>query len=314
MPVIAVAGGTAGIGRTFVEEIIATGKHEVVILSRQRDPELEITIGARILSTDYASVEILAHLLEDNKIHTVISALSFRNQGNTPPDVQLVLAADASKTTKRYIANNWGVPIKEGDEVRMAPMAFKVEALKAAKQAKDLEYVSFYTGFFLDYWGMPVVKSHMRPAVMVIDIAHGAAAIPGDGNTPVAFTHTSDVARYVSAALDLEKWESGYNLSADKVTWKKFLALAENACGTEFKVTYDDAEKLKAGQVTELPTQVNAGLFATEDAYRKLLAATHLRMDSGMFDFDEGRKARDAFPSITPKTVKSLLEEAWGRA
>lgn len=35
MPVVAVAGGTGGIGRTIVEEIVATGKHEVKILSRK---------------------------------------------------------------------------------------------------------------------------------------------------------------------------------------------------------------------------------------------------------------------------------------
>lgn len=113
----------------------------------------------------------------------------------------------------------------------MPPMAPKIESLKVARRAKDLEYTSFYTGFFLDYWGIPTVKSYMSPAIMVLDIAHNAAAIPGSGNTPLAFTHTSDVAKYVAAALDLEKWEPGYNLSADKVTWNEFLALAENVRG-----------------------------------------------------------------------------------
>lgn len=110
-------------------------------------------------------------------------------------------------------------------------MAPRIEASKAAKQAKDLEYTSFYTGFFLDYWGMPAVKSYMRPAVMVLDVAHNAAAIPASGNTPLAFTHTSDVAKYVAAALTLEKWEPAYNLTADKVTWNEFLALAEDVRG-----------------------------------------------------------------------------------
>ncbi|KAI1162027.1 NAD(P)-binding protein [Nemania serpens] len=314
MPVIAVAGGSGGIGRIIVEGILATGKHEVKILSRQRNPELENSIGATVLAVDYSDTEALTQILEGHNVHTLISALTYRTQGSAAPELQLVLAADASKTTRRYVANNWGVPFKEGDELIMPPMAPKIESLKVARRAKDLEYTSFYTGFFLDYWGIPTVKSYMSPAIMVLDIAHNAAAIPGSGNTPLAFTHTSDVAKYVAAALDLEKWEPGYNLSADKVTWNEFLALAENVRGTKFDVAYDDVEKLKAGQVTELPAQVNAGLFSAGDAYRKFLAFTHLLMANGKFNIDEGRHAKDVFPEIRPKTVKSLLEEAWKSA
>ncbi|KAI8623005.1 NAD(P)-binding protein [Xylariaceae sp. FL1651] len=311
MPVIAVAGGTGGIGRTIVEEILATGNHEVKILSRQPNPELEALIGATILAVDYSNIKVLTQVLEDNNVHTLISTLTFRVQEGVPPEVQLVLAADASKTTKRYVANNWGVPIKEGDDILMPPMAFKVDALKALKLAKDLTYTSFYTGFFLDYWGIPTVKSHMTPGTMVVDIPHNAAAIPGSGNTPVAFTHTRDVAKYVAAAMDLEKWDTGYNLTADKVTWNEFIALAENARGTKFNVAYDDVEKLKAGQVTELPAQLKAGLFGTGDMYRKFLAAAYLLMENGKFNVSDGTKAVDVFPGIKPKTVKSLLEEAW---
>lgn len=113
----------------------------------------------------------------------------------------------------------------------MPPMAPKVEASRAVRQAKDLEYTNFYTGFFLDYWGIPAVKSYMKPAVMVLDIAHNAAAIPGSGDTHLAFTHTTDVGKYVAAAMDLDKWEPGYNLSADRITWNEFLALAEGVRG-----------------------------------------------------------------------------------
>ncbi|KAJ2990577.1 hypothetical protein NUW58_g2875 [Xylaria curta] len=227
MPVVAVAGGTGGIGRAIVEGILATGKYEVKTLSRRRNPELEALIGVTILATDYHNVGALTQVLEDHNVHTVISALTFSSPEGVPPELQLVLAADASKTTKRYIANNWGVPLTEEYESLMGSMAFKVECLKALKEAKDLTYTSFYNGVFLDYWGMPTVTSFMKPTIMVLDIANAAAAIPGSGNTPIAFTHTSDIAKYVAAVLDLDTWEPGYNISADKVTWNEFLALAE---------------------------------------------------------------------------------------
>ncbi|KAI0403795.1 NAD(P)-binding protein [Xylaria palmicola] len=315
MPVIAVAGGTGGIGRSIVEEILATKKHEVKILSRQPNPALEASIGAAIIGVDYSNVEALTHVLEANNVHTLISTLTFRSQeGVVSPDGQLVLAADASKPTKRYVSNNWGVPVKEGDELRMPPQAFKVEVLRALKQATDLEYTSFYTGIFLDYYSMPAVKSHMKPTVLVIDVAHAAASIPGTGDTPISFTHTTDVAKYVAAALDLDRWESAYNLSADKVTWKEFLSLAERVRGTKFAVAYDDLEKLEAGNITELPGQAGYDLSGAGAAVRKFLAAGNLLMESGHFDINEGESAKKVFPWIKPKTVKSLLEEAWKEA
>lgn len=83
----------------------------------------------------------------------------------------------------------------------------------------------------MDYWGIPGVKSNMLPVVFCIDIPHKAAAIPGDGNTPVIFTHTTDVAKYVAASLDLEEWDPVSHVIGDRVTWNEFLQLAEEATG-----------------------------------------------------------------------------------
>jgi hypothetical protein len=53
----------------------------------------------------------------------------------------------------------------------------------------------------MDYWGNPTVKSRMGPITLFVDIANNAAAIPGTGNEPVVFSHTSDVAKLVAASL-----------------------------------------------------------------------------------------------------------------
>jgi hypothetical protein len=46
----------------------------------------------------------------------------------------------------------------------------------------------------------------MGPLPIIIDVANNAAAIPGSGNVPVAFTHTTDVANFTAKLLNLEKW------------------------------------------------------------------------------------------------------------
>lgn len=72
----------------------------------------------------------------------------------------------------------------------------------------------------------------MSQFVLFLDIPNNAAAIPGSGNTPSAFTHTKDVGKFVAASLDLEKWEPDTFIIGDKVTWNEFLQHAEAAKGT----------------------------------------------------------------------------------
>ena len=88
-----------------------------------------------------------------------------------------------------------------------------------------------YAGFLTDYYATPSIKTYMAPMVAVIDLEHDTAAIPGSGHTPVAFIHTFDLAKYVDAALDLEKWEPEYYVIGDKLTWNEFVKHVEAARG-----------------------------------------------------------------------------------
>ncbi|KAI0158101.1 NAD(P)-binding protein [Xylariaceae sp. FL1272] len=314
MPVVAVAGGTSSIGRSIVEAIVESGKHEVIVLTRKLNPELQDVLKVKFITVDYFDHEGLVTCLEENEIHTLISAMTFKPTHGAIPEVQLIIAADASKATQRYVFNNWGCPIEDGDELRMPIQAFKVDALKALRQTKDLEHTQFYPGFFADYWCMPAVKTYIEAAAWVVDIPNNAAVIPGDGTTPVGFTYTMDVAKYVAAALDLEKWEPEYNLVADKKTWKEFLSLVEDARETKFKVTYDSVESLKAGKPTPLPAHVEAGLFAEGSPVPQLMCFGCLLLVDGKFDVKRGRVAREVFPDIHARTVKELLDSAWKKA
>lgn len=63
---------------------------------------------------DYSDVEALTRALEENNIHTVVSALQMLEAGGSVSrEVELIRAADASKTTKRMISSNWGPPNTE---------------------------------------------------------------------------------------------------------------------------------------------------------------------------------------------------------
>lgn len=111
-----------------------------------------------------------------------------------------------------------------------SPLKGKLLAAEKLKSS-GLEYTLVSNGFFMDYYGLPKVKSYLQPFVFAVDIANSTAAIPGSGNVPVAFTHTLDVAKYVAALIGEEKWNERSIIIGDKLTWNDLVSLAETTKG-----------------------------------------------------------------------------------
>lgn len=67
-----------------------------------------------IIVVDYADIKGVAKALEENNIHTLISAMTMvPSDGSSPKEVELIRAADASQTTKRMVSSDWGLPHTE---------------------------------------------------------------------------------------------------------------------------------------------------------------------------------------------------------
>ena len=322
------------------------------------NPELEAELKTPIIVVDFADVESLTRVLEDNNIHTVVSAINMLHLvhlgGHGPREIELIRAADASKTTKRMISSDWGPPhIKEYDlpprpplflgafnanmtrrhESQLASVGPKFLAKEELKKVTDLETTYVQHGFFLDYYGLPNIRSHMAPALMILDIPNDAAAIPGSGNTAVMFPHTTDVAKFVTLMLDLDKWDSVTYVEGDRVTWNEFVHLAEEAKGerhpllptlrpgavanyvpgTKFNVKYDSVESLEKGETTELPGQLAIYPFFPKEALQGMAATFGLWFEQGVLGFMPEKSLNEQFPEVTTWKVKDFLQEAWGK-
>jgi hypothetical protein len=83
----------------------------------------------------------------------------------------------------------------------------------------------------MDYFGMPKIPSHLSPFVLLLDMAGNAAAVPGNGETKVTFTHTSDIGHFVAASIDLVKWEPLSVVIGDMMTVNEAVAVAEEVKG-----------------------------------------------------------------------------------
>ncbi len=122
MAVLAIAGGTGGVGKTVVEQLSLHGAHHTVyILTREVDmtplgsqrghgdisltlhhqiPPKPILEHARFLKVDYGHVDSLTKTLQDHKIDTVISTINLETDAGSQAQLGLIEAADNSSTTR----------------------------------------------------------------------------------------------------------------------------------------------------------------------------------------------------------------------
>ena len=107
---------------------------------------------------------------------------------------------------------------------------YKIAAIDKLR-VTSLEYTSFLTGVFLDYFGMPHAPTYLSGLSIIVDVVNMKAAIPGKGNTPIVFTYTADVATFVAASLDLAAWPEKSVIAGDKITSNQLVGLVEKARG-----------------------------------------------------------------------------------
>lgn len=63
------------------------------------------------MQVEYGNAEMLAKALEENNVHTVLSALNFLEGGSHQDN--LIWAADRSRCTKRFVPSLWNTPITQ---------------------------------------------------------------------------------------------------------------------------------------------------------------------------------------------------------
>ncbi|KAL6230070.1 hypothetical protein BDW75DRAFT_234693 [Aspergillus navahoensis] len=272
MTIIAVAGGTGKLGRAIVEALRDTTSHSVYILTRKADDDQAKELGIPLLLADYSDVESLANVLESNKINTVVSAISVIDDATSTAQLNLIEAAERSSSTKRFIPSEYGIrhaglfPTIKG----------KLAAAARLRSTTSLEYTFVSNGFFLDFFGMPRVKTYLdHQLVFAVDVANNVAAIPGSGDVPIVFTHTFDVK------------------------------------GVKFNITHDSEEMLKSSKITELPSHSASYSFLPKEKLQAILSAFGRWTIAGDFDMPEEGSLNQRFPEIKPRNVRDVLEEGW---
>lgn len=305
MTVIAVAGGTGGVGKTIVEKLLDS-KFDVVVLSRSQGLSSQNIQNVQI---NYEDIPSMARVLERHNIHTIISAIGLVSDETSQSQLNLIEAAEKSASTKRFIPSEYSF-VQTTDLLPIDPsIQYWLDAADRLK-ACGLQYTRVIPGFFMDYWGMPHIQTHLQPFTFGIDISSGAAAIPGDGNNVICMTYTYDMATYLVKVLDLDEWPEFTVIVGDEVTYNQVLGMAEEFTGKKFKVTYDSLEQIKSGDVT-VPPQPE-GMEYSSDELKEATALVSRLTVNNVFQLP-GDRLNTRFPEVKPITMRQFLQNAWNR-
>ncbi|KAF4250708.1 hypothetical protein CNMCM8980_010649 [Aspergillus fumigatiaffinis] len=310
MVIVAVAGGTGGVGKTIVETLVQNSQHQVIVLTRS-EPRSDHTLDrTRQVQVDYDDIPSLIQVLEQHAVHTIISAIGIFDATTSQSQLNLIQAAEKSSVTKRFIPSEYSF-IQTKDLLPVDPSI--QHWLDAAKllQKSHLQYTQVIPGFFMDYWGMPVVRTNLAPCTFGISIQHRQAAIPGDGNDVICMTYTYDMTAFLIRLLDVADWPEFSIIVGDEVTYNQLLEMAEEIRGVKFQVTYDSKENIKDGQVTIPP--MPEGNSSSSEELKEMTALVSRLTIAGVFKLPDEDRLNDRFPDIQPVKMKQFLQDAWKR-
>ncbi|RSL60180.1 hypothetical protein CEP54_006866 [Fusarium duplospermum] len=194
MVIVAVAGGTGGVGKTIVKQLELSEGHTVFVLSRTI-PGNQPSGTARFIKVDYSDTALLARCLEENKVEAVISTINLQNEAASNAQLNLMEAAEASVTKRRFIPSEFAFANSPDGTEAEPTVGLAIKSVEALRRS-SLEFTRFANGFFMDYWGIP---------------------------------HVQNVAKFVVRTLESpDKWPEISILSGSDVTFNQLLAIAEN--------------------------------------------------------------------------------------
>ncbi|KAL4819612.1 pyridoxal phosphate-dependent transferase [Aspergillus spinulosporus] len=308
MPVIAVAGGTGGVGKTIVDVLTQQAKHQVIVLTRKAQENNPILSRAKQVEVDYANIPSLTQILNEHKVHTIISAISLYGEEDSEAQLNLIRAAENAAETKRFIPSEYSF-VQTEDLLPLDPsIKYFIDAADLLKASSTLQFTRVIPGFFMDYWGMPYVKSQLSQMTIAVDMANCEAAIPGDGNDIIAMTYSYDTASFIARLLESEKWDEFSVVIGDEVTYNQLVEIGERVRGRKFKVLYDSADKVKEGAVTVL-TQPEGSGYSKEELKEATALMDRLVIGKA-FDFPAAIRSKDIEGQGLVK-VEELVKEAW---
>ncbi|KAK9437378.1 NmrA family transcriptional regulator [Metarhizium brunneum] len=314
MVVVAVAGGTGGVGRTVLDAIAKSGQHQAIVLSRTTSVSTAVDEPKRF-AVDYNSVEQMKQILQEYNVQVVVSALLLVDEAVAQSQINLIRAAAQSGTVTKFIPSEYYIdfhaPIPGADLFTN----FQLEAEAELARHAQLTWTLIRVGIFLDHLTMPhnPKTTYITPFWVFVDIDHEQCVFPGDGSQPLVLTHSQDLAAYIERLVGLpaENWPRESVVASNKLLVKDLESLVNKVTGKKFKVAYDSVEDIHKGHITQLPS--NTAVFqdpAKGEMFRDVERQVMLSMLSGAHDLP-GKNLAELFPEVQKTDIEDFFRAGW---
>ncbi|KND90003.1 hypothetical protein TOPH_05289 [Tolypocladium ophioglossoides CBS 100239] len=277
---IAIAAGSGNVAQEIIDVLVATKKHEILLLSRKaRDVTAEIRADVTWVHTNYEDPQKLAEILHG--VHTVLSFIVVHSDTDNKSQKHLIDAA-VEAGVKRFAPSEWASQLRNclltahrSSFEHMSWFNGKAEIREYLKMLnKDnknrvastigeldksanvylevLEYSLFQPGFFWNYFTYPYKTSnHVAPIETPIDFnTRRALMVDGSDDSRITLTTVQDIANIVARAVEYDgEWPVVGGIKGTELTMGQLIALGENIRGGHFAVERLKAEDLEAGEV-----------------------------------------------------------------
>ncbi|KAF2825803.1 NmrA-like family protein [Ophiobolus disseminans] len=310
---IAIAGGAGNVASEIIDALVATKKHEIVILTR-RDPPSTATSGVTYAKTSYEGVNELADIFKN--VHTVLSFLAPFDQEKGIEAQKKVIDASVQAGVKRFAPSEWigaGIDHMSWYTFKGAARTYLAE-LNAS--SKVLEYCLFQPGFFTDYLSSPYrLAKHVKAIETPWDFERRRMLLPeGADDAVMVFTTVQDLANVVARAVEYEGvWPVDGGITGSRLTVKQLVALGEKLRGRTFDVSTFSAESLEAGtwEPKWLPRIDHPSLPIEQiEAMSKVITAgLLLALKANAFDVSDGWNK--LLPDYKFEDAETFLAEVW---
>ncbi|KAM0710900.1 hypothetical protein Q7P35_001638 [Cladosporium inversicolor] len=310
MPVVALAGAMSGLGLTVLRHLASSSPNGTpntyIILSRAPQPTWTAR-GFTVREVDYTSPNSLAQALQG--VHTVLSFIG--GSASALRDSQLALVAAAREAgVQRFAPSEFAL---RGGGYGLELYAGKREVWDAVV-ASGMEYTRFSCGMFLGLLATGTPKGvtavgaaegaasgeeealgGLRPWNFVVNVKAGTADLPGNGRGKLVFTDTRDVARFVEAALGMERWPEELGMRGDLMDWREMVGVLEEVQGRKFLIRENSVEEME-----RVAREVEGKRFYNE-----------VRVAFARGEGIVGDELNRAFPEIKPTDVKTFARKWW---
>ncbi|KAL4882950.1 hypothetical protein BJY04DRAFT_185473 [Aspergillus karnatakaensis] len=311
---IALAGGSGNVASEIIDALVATGKHEIVILTRKDVDSKKGPDGITWVKANYEETNQLTQALQG--VHTVLSFVTEQESQTSPIQRRLIDAA-VQAGVKRFAPSEWA----SSKTAHLPWYAYKADIrgylAELNKDKKVLEYTLFQPGLFTNYLAKPYqTTKHITLIQGTIDFENCRAIIlEGGENGYITLTTVHDFATVVAKAVEYEgEWPVASGIRGTRITIGDVIKLGERVRGGKpFNVEKVKAEDFESGnwKTSWIPWVDHPSIPKDQIEVFSRFGTAGMAMGFAKGSFDASDEWNQLLPDYKFTQAQDFLEEVW---